>query len=165
MRIVTTSTYLTPDIGQAIGGVAAAWSALEYEMEVTIRQLAKTSMKVTRILVTGMNLRTRLGCIEGLMQLRKATAAQQKALKKFSDEITLKLEPDRNKVVQSLWHRDQAGAFHLIRTSGSWTAPKIGRVKRAVMAEVEPINSAHIRGTQMRILDACRRFREWRESL
>ena len=70
IRKILTGTYLTPDLAGAVASVAATWSHLELELEHTIRELTRMPHKVTRVLVTGMNARTRLGCVEGLAQLR-----------------------------------------------------------------------------------------------
>jgi hypothetical protein len=167
IRKIETTTYLTADMGSAIADVAAAWSSLELELEHTIKQLGRMPHKTARVLVTGMNARTRLGCVEGLLQLRPATSgALVEEFTKIKTEIEQGAEGDRNKVVHGIWHRTPKDGYFLVRTSGAWAPPgKKGKFKRSVHAELEPIDSPKIRAIQWRINDLLMRLRAWRGKL
>jgi hypothetical protein len=163
IRKILTTTYLRGDLATAVAAVAVAWSNLELELEHTIRDLAKIPHKTARVLVTGMNARTRLGCIEGLIQLKDSLApALAQEFKKILMEVVEKVESERNKVVHAVWHRDAAGEYSLVRTSGVWTPPGIkGKVKRAVQAELDPIDSAKVRAIQVRIEGLTQHLHDW----
>ncbi len=114
-----------------------------------------------------MNARTRLGCIEGLIQLRGSVDQTLVGeFKKIQDDVEQRVEGDRNKVVHAVWHRAKKGNYFLVRTSGAWVPPgKTGKIKRSVHAELEPIDSAKIQAIHWRINDLVRRLREWHAKL
>ncbi len=167
IRKIETTTYLTPEMAHAVASVATCWANLELEMEHVIRLLSKTPYRVTRVLVIGMNARTRLGCIEGLYQLRKSgNRTMLDEFKTIKEEIEKGAEGTRNKVVHGVWHRNKKGQYSLVRTSGTWQPPgKPWKVKRAVHPELEPMDAPKVRAIQWQLNDLLTRLRVWHAKL
>src|ERR1039457_583182 len=121
IRKIETTTYLPAVMAGAVSAVAVSWSNLELEMEHAIRVLGKMPHRGARILVTGMNARTRMGCIEGLYQLRRsAKPGMADEIRKIKAEIENRVEGDRNKIVHAVWHRTKKDEYFIVRTSGTW---------------------------------------------
>jgi hypothetical protein len=167
IRKYQTTTELGAEIGAAVAAVAAVWSNLELELEHTIKMMGKMPHRTTRVLITGMNARTRLGCIEGLFQLRSpSNPALAREFHDLKEDIEQKAEGERNKVVHAVWHRSKKDEYFIVRTSGAWTPPgRKGKIKRAVQAELEPIDARKIRVIARQIDDLLLRLRAWQAKL
>src|SRR5215472_4043783 len=119
-----------------IGHVAAEWSCLEWELEETIRVLLEADVKRARIMTIGMNTRSRLACIQNLMQMHKAVVGDYKKLR---NRIEHHIESDRNKVVHALWGKIGT-TWYIIRTSGN-RGDGDPKLSRAVLPERIPISA------------------------
>jgi len=149
-----------------IGLVCAYWSRLEWELQDTVRLLLAADDRRGRIATNGMNVRSRLLCVESLMVANQMPDSLVKEFRKFADVITNKREAERNKIVHSLWHKDATtGDFRIIITSGSWTPPGGEKIRRSVRPESERMNAADARAIRDRISGLAWEMRKLRDKM
>jgi hypothetical protein len=122
-----------------LGRIAAEWSELEWQFEDAIRISLQTDVKLGRIAVTGMNMRSRVICLTNLLKAWRLDSLHDRFVK-IGTEITNHRESERNRLVHGLWAK-VAHNWYVIRTSGAGTreVEPFGKVTRAVLPQMEKI--------------------------
>jgi hypothetical protein len=128
-------TWLAAEIGR----IAVEWSGIEWRMEEAIRLLIPTHVQHSRIIATGMSMRSRLKVAENLViayfhngHLPKEICDQFRKLKVHVENQ----EPHRNKLIHGIWGW-VSGSWELIRTSGARELSDVGSLPRPVIPQRE----------------------------
>jgi hypothetical protein len=146
-----------------IGRIAAEWSYLEWELEETIRVLHDTDIKRARIAVTGMNVRSRIMCIVGLLQASDLHSLANQ-FGKFSKTLTEDREPERNKVAHGLFAKLN-NEWNVIRTSGVRSVQNVGKITRSALPQRELVTRDSLQEIHSRIRAAHREIADFRKRI
>ena len=116
-----------------VGRIMVEWSEFEWQLEEAIRLLLDSEIKPARIIVAGMNARSRLRAISNLVQSHTLAPAIHKEAIDIGNRIE-KVQPGRDIVAHGLWGRVN-GQWYVLTNSGSRTLPPWGKVARVVLPQ------------------------------
>jgi hypothetical protein len=93
----------TPAVAQAIGYVASEWAMFEFQIDISIWELANLSHRDGACITSQIpGVARRLYALSSLLDLRKPSAALRKKINSFAEESN-KLARTRNRFIHDAW--------------------------------------------------------------
>ena len=151
-------------LAKGIGHIAAEWSALEWELEDTIRILLAIDIGNAKIATTGMNMKSRFTTATNLTQaylLQKAIPVELCEELINIERRVRNVEEDRNKYVHGLWGLVE-GKWYLLWQRQQRAVSDFGKrahgkplkLRRAVLPTLDPVTDDKMQSVRLE-LKAC----------
>lgn len=160
------------NLAALVGQVAIEWSMLERELEELIRILMDADIQVSRIVATGMNVRTRCVVTANYLQAhimrQKIKPQHLETFTALTTKITESIEANRNMVVHGLWGKWKGG-WAILRTSGTRQVvelqPELKKLARATLPQAMSMNTTTLHAIITEIVTVSRAIEKFSDDI